>query len=76
MLLHYRGLSSRTLLRVGLAIGRCHTVLPPGVAPRMPKKGIHPVLQTVTYVLKNGASIELPSIMHRSSPYMLQTVRV
>ena len=40
----------------------------------MPKKGIHPVLRTVTYVLKNGASIELPTVQHRSVPYTLQAV--
>lgn len=38
----------------------------------MPKKGIHPVLRTVTYVLKNGASVQLPSVQQRSVPYMLQ----
>ena len=41
----------------------------------MPKKGIHPVVQSVTYVLKNGASVELPSILQRAVPYTLQSVR-
>lgn len=40
----------------------------------MPKKGIHPVLRTVTYVLKNGASVELPTVQQRSVPYTLQAV--
>ena len=40
----------------------------------MPKKGIHPVLRTVTYVLKNGASIELPTVQQRTVPYTLQAV--
>ena len=40
----------------------------------MPKKGIHPVLRTVTYVLKNGASVQLPSVLQKSVPYMLQAV--
>ncbi|DBB00436.1 hypothetical protein WJX82_005142 [Trebouxia sp. C0006] len=39
----------------------------------MPKKGIHPVVQSVTYVLKNGASVELPSILQRAVPYTLQS---
>ncbi|DBB00873.1 hypothetical protein WJX77_009033 [Trebouxia sp. C0004] len=39
----------------------------------MPKKGIHPVVHSVTYVLRNGASVELPSILQRVVPYMLQT---
>ena len=41
----------------------------------MPKKGIHPVVQSLTYVLKNGASVELPSILQRAVPYTLQSVR-
>lgn len=40
----------------------------------MPKKGIHPVMRSITYVLKNGASIELPSVLHRQLPYILQAV--
>jgi len=40
----------------------------------MPKKGIHPVVQSVTYVLKNGASVQLPSILQRAVPYTLQSV--
>lgn len=39
----------------------------------MPKKGIHPVVRSVTYVLKNGASVELPSILQRAIPYTLQS---
>ena len=42
----------------------------------MPKKGIHPVLRTVTYVLKNGASVEVPSVQQRTVPYTLQQVIV
>ena len=42
----------------------------------MPKKGIHPVLRTVTYVLKNGASVEVPSVQQRTVPYTLQQVTV
>ncbi|KAL3147507.1 hypothetical protein ABBQ38_014562 [Trebouxia sp. C0009 RCD-2024] len=38
----------------------------------MPKKGIHPLLRTVTYVLKNGASVQLPSVLQKSVPYILQ----
>ena len=41
----------------------------------MPKRGIHPVVQSVTYILKNGASVELPSILQRAVPYTLQSVR-
>ena len=42
----------------------------------MPKRGVHPVIRGVTYVLKNGASIELPSVVQRSEPYILQIVRI
>ena len=41
----------------------------------MPKKGIHPVMRSITYVLKNGASVELPTVLKRSLPYTLQAVR-
>ena len=39
---------------------------------QMPKKGIHPVVRSITYVLKNGASVELPTVLNRQLPYTLQ----
>ncbi len=41
----------------------------------MPKRGIHPFLNRLTYVLRNGASVELPSVMQSSKPILLQSVR-
>ena len=40
----------------------------------MPKRGIHPVMNTVTAVLRNGATIELQSIIKTARPMRLQIV--
>ncbi|KAK9852326.1 hypothetical protein WJX84_003588 [Apatococcus fuscideae] len=38
----------------------------------MPKKGIHPVLHTMTYVMKNGASRQILTTKKPVLPYLLQ----
>ncbi len=42
----------------------------------MPKRGIHPLLNRMTIVLRNGASVEVPSVMHSSKPIIMQSVRL
>ena len=37
------------------------------------RKGIHPLMRTVTIVMRNGASFNIQAILNRSTPYMLQT---
>ena len=41
----------------------------------MPRRGIHPVLNKMTYVFRNGASVELPSVMFSKKPIIMQVVR-
>ena len=41
----------------------------------MPRRGIHPVLSKMTYVFRNGASVELPSVMFSKKPIIMQVVR-
>ena len=38
------------------------------------KKGLHPVLRKATYVLRDGSSVELPSVFKHISPYFAQKV--
>lgn len=37
----------------------------------MPKKGIHPILHTMTYVMKNGASRQVLTTKKMALPYIL-----
>lgn len=37
------------------------------------KKGIHPALRTMRVVLRNGASIDVSTVLNRLTPYVLQT---
>lgn len=37
------------------------------------KKGIHPALRTMRIVLRNGASIDVSTVLNRFTPYVLQT---
>ncbi len=41
----------------------------------MPKRGIHPLINTMTLVLRNGATIQVQSILKASRPMRLQIVR-
>ena len=41
----------------------------------MPRRGIHPALNKMTYVFRNGASVELPSVMFSRKPIIMQVVR-
>lgn len=41
----------------------------------MPRRGIHPVLNKMTYVFRNGASVELPNVMFSKKPIIMQVVR-
>mmetsp|Transcript_3712 Transcript_3712/g.10746 ORF Transcript_3712/g.10746 Transcript_3712/m.10746 type:complete len:100 (-) Transcript_3712:444-743(-) len=38
----------------------------------MPKNGIHPMLYQMTVVLRNGASIQVPTTIPRASPLFLK----
>lgn len=40
----------------------------------MVQKGIHPLLNTLRVVMRNGASFTIQTTLRRSAPYMLQTV--
>jgi hypothetical protein len=42
--------------------------------PGMVQKGIHPLLNTLRVVMRNGASFTIQTTLRRSAPYMLQTV--
>ena len=42
---------------------------------KMPKRGIHPVLHTMTYVLKNGASRQVLTTKKMALPYLLNQVK-
>ena len=44
-------------------------------AVAMPKKGIHPMLYQMTVVLRNGASIQMPTTIPRSTPLFLREVQ-
>ncbi|KAI3437645.1 hypothetical protein D9Q98_000096 [Chlorella vulgaris] len=39
----------------------------------MVQKGIHPLLNTLRVVMRNGASFTIQTTLRRSAPYMLQT---
>lgn len=38
------------------------------------RQGIHPLMRTVTFVMRNGASVRLASVMNHPAPYFLQVV--
>lgn len=40
----------------------------------MPKRGIHPLINTMTLVLRNGATIQVQSILKATRPLRLQIV--
>lgn len=40
----------------------------------MPKKGIHPMMHMMTVVLRNGASIRVPTTIPRETPLFLRQV--
>lgn len=40
----------------------------------MPKMGIHPVLNRLTVVLRNGATYEVETVLRANRPFRLQTV--
>ncbi len=40
----------------------------------MPKKGIHPILHKMTYVMKNGASRQVLTTKKMDLPYLLNEV--
>ena len=42
----------------------------------MPKRGIHPVMNTVTAVLRNGATFQFQSVIKAARPMRLQIVRL
>lgn len=41
------------------------------MASKMPKKGVHPLMRTFTVVMRNGASIQMASVLNRTTPYAL-----
>lgn len=40
----------------------------------MARKGIHPLMRTMTVVLRNGSSYQLSTVLKRATPWKLQTV--
>lgn len=40
----------------------------------MARKGIHPLMRTMTMVLRNGSSYQLSTVLKRATPWKLQTV--
>lgn len=41
----------------------------------MPQKGIHPLLNTMRVVMRDGSSFTVQTTLRRLAPYMLQVVR-
>ena len=39
------------------------------------KKGLHPVLRTATYVLRDGSSVQVPTVFRHKAPYFSQLAR-
>jgi ribosomal protein L31 len=37
------------------------------------RKELHPLMRTMTVVMRNGASFQVETAMHRTTPYFLKT---
>ena len=41
----------------------------------MPRKGIHPLMRSMTVVLRNGSSFQACTALNRKTPWKMQMVR-